>query len=87
MHANQAHILAALADNPGPLVEWAAERLVALGSKSEWDLDDNFGTTESLAYLAEGYGLPGVGDQSDTDLRFYGEAAQSLGYPCDLDNF
>lgn len=84
-HPNHATVVAALTAEPERLIEWAADALILLGAKSEWSMEDNFGTTETLARLASAYGLPPAGDQDDEALRFYGEAAQALGYESDLD--
>lgn len=86
MHENHRRILDALDEDPAPLIRWAAYNLIALGAKSEWDMDDNFHTTESLASLAEVYGLPSAGDQGEDALRFYGEAAKALGLRADIEN-
>lgn len=84
MHANHQKILDTLHANPQPLIEWAARNIIALGAKSSWSMDDNYHTTETLAELAERYGLPPAGDQPDEALRFYGEPALALGYEADL---
>jgi hypothetical protein len=87
-HPNHQAIVDALAANPAPLIEWAARRIAVLGAKSEWDSEDNYATTEGLAELAgNAYPLPGAGDQDDEALRFYGEAARSLYYSADIDEW
>jgi hypothetical protein len=74
-----------LSANPGPLIEFMAERIVALGALSEWSMDDNRAVAEGLARLAEvEYRLPPVGNQTDEALQFYGEAARHLGLDHDL---
>lgn len=84
---NLDRIRAAFTADPRWLIEWAAQQVVALGAKSEWDNEDNYATTESLADLPKlYYGLPSAVDQDDDALRFYGLAAQHLGYPADIDN-
>lgn len=84
-HANHDAIVAAFAANPEPLIEWAADALIPLGAKSEWDMEDNYLTTEGLAGLASDYGLPAAGDQDDEALRFYGLAALAIGYDADIE--
>lgn len=84
---NYEAVLGALRENPEPLIIWAAQNIVALGAKREWDMEDNFITTEGVAELAGSeYGLPGATDQDDDSLRFYGLAAQHLGYRADIDD-
>lgn len=85
-HENHEAVVAALRANPGPLVEWAAVRMIALGAKSEWSMEDNFCTTEGLAEMAGQYALPSVGNQTRDALRFYGLAAQSLYFDADIDD-
>lgn len=82
-HPNLQKILDALREDPEPLIEWAAYNLVALGAKSEWSMDDNFETTEGLAGLTRQYDLPHAFNQDQGALRFYGEAAETLGLPSD----
>ncbi|NUS02019.1 MAG: hypothetical protein HOV97_05580 [Nonomuraea sp.] len=78
--ANYDRIVKALTENADDVIEFVAERLAVLGSKSEWSMDDNFTTTEGLAGLARGAGLPAAGDQDDEGLAFYEAAAEHLGY-------
>lgn len=85
-HLNHQQIIDALTEDPGPLIAWAADELIALGAKTEWSLEDNFACTESLVAVgAREYGLPSAGDQDDEALRFYGEAAIALGYETDYE--
>ena len=84
MHENTKKIIDALSADPETLIQWATVQLIALGAKSEWDSDDNYDTTEGLAGLAVKFGLPSAGSQNDEALRFYGEAALSLGLDADI---
>lgn len=80
-------VLAALREKPDPLLRFAAHTIVALGAKSEWDMEDNYAAAEGIAELAaKHYGLPPAGDQDEAALRFYGLAAQHLGYDADIDD-
>ncbi len=86
-HPNHQRIVDELTANHVPLIEWAADALIALGAKPEWDMDDNFNTTETLVSVcARRYDLPSAGNQDAEALRFYGEAAIALGYPTDIED-
>lgn len=87
IHPNHQKVIDALTADPTALIEWAANEIVALGAKSEWDMEDNFMCTEALVdTVATHYGLPSGGDQSDEALEFYGRAARHLGLPSDWED-
>lgn len=80
-YENHQIIVEALRADPEALIAFAADRLVALGALSEWDLDDNFSVSEGLVQLATAYyNLPSAGDQSEEELTFYGKAAYAVGH-------
>lgn len=85
--ATLAAVREVLRDHIEDLVSEVALDLVALGSKAEWSMEDNFATTEGIARLADVVGLPSAGDQSDSDLAFWREIADAIGfdYPSDDD--
>lgn len=87
IHPNHQKVIDALTADPTALINWAANEIVALGAKSEWDMEDNFMCTETLVdTVATHYGLPSGGDQSDEALEFYGRAAHRLGLPSDWED-
>lgn len=61
----------ALRENIEKVVAGLAQHIAHLGARLEWSMDDNFGTTEWVAGLAERCGLPPAGDQDDEALEFY----------------
>ena len=63
-----------------------AQTLVALGSKTEWSMEDNFLTTEGIARLADTVGLPKAGDQDAEALGFWRTIADQLGFDYDDEN-
>jgi hypothetical protein len=65
----KAHLLA----NPKAVVDTVVSIFKMLGSEFEWSMEHNFTTTETIARLADAYGLPSVGNQSDEDLKFWEE--------------
>lgn len=79
-------VVSVLRDNAEELFQFIAKSLVHLGARLEWDLDDNFGVTESLAgVLAPRWGLPSAGDQDGKGLAFWSTiAVDELG--CDPDD-
>ncbi len=84
LHPNHQKVIDELTANPAPLIRWAADSLVMLGAKTEWSMEDNFGTTESLVALTRFYaGIPGAGDQDDEELEFWGRAAEQAGWDTD----
>lgn len=63
-----------------------ADLMVALGAKREWDMEDNFQTTEEIARLADRIGLPSVGDMSAEDLAFWRPIAAARGLDYDTED-
>lgn len=64
-------VLKAMRPHADAVLGTVAMLLANLGSKSEWSMDDNFYTTESIAELADVIGLPSVGNQKRDDLIFW----------------
>lgn len=83
-----AAVKAALRDNMETVIDEVATSIIVLGAKPEWDMEDNFLTTEGIARLAADSGLPSAGDQSDEDLAFWREVAVAAGLfdPTDFDD-
>ena len=72
-------VKAALRKNDDKVVNMVALALIALGSKSEWTMEDNFAVTESVAMLAKRCGLPDAANQSDEELAYWRALADDLG--------
>ena len=69
----------ALAQNSEHVFAVVAALMANLGSKPEWDMEDNFETTEAIAALAEQVGLPHAGDQGAAALRFWRQEGRERG--------
>jgi hypothetical protein len=77
--SNFEKIKSALRQNVEAVINEVAVDLAHLGSKPEWDMEDNFMTTEGIVALADRFGLPRAGDQDDEGLAFYRAAAAEIG--------
>lgn len=80
-----ADLVAAIKANIDTLAGPLAYMMANLGGKVEWDMDDNFYTTERLAELAGQITGHAAGGQSKDDLRFWHPIATALG--CDPDDY
>lgn len=75
----------ALRDNSDDVIETVAHLIVMLGAKYEWDMEDNFHTTETIAGLSQHVVLPQAFNQGDDEIAFYGPIANELGYDTDYE--
>lgn len=76
LNPNLTAIRAALAKDPGLVLNVMAGLIAGYGSMTEWDSDVHAGSTEALSALAEAAGLPSMGDQTRAALKFYKAAAE-----------
>ena len=83
-------IIEALKAHSERVFEVVAVNMAALNGKSEWDMDDNYYTTESIAGLATEVGLPrpvnGYKGEEATEDHFWIKVAQEYGYEHDLED-
>ena len=65
--AQREELTKAFRADPERLIAWAADVVSYLNSKSEWDMDDNFETTEGLVALGSEYGACDISDETESD--------------------
>ena len=81
-------IIDALKAHSEAVFEVIAAHMAALNGKSEWSMEDNFLTTESIAALAIEVGLPAPVNcfEETTEDHFWIKVAQEYGYEHDLED-
>ena len=60
------------------VLDFLAEHLANLGSKDQWDGEDNWSLSDGLGALARKIGLPTACDQDAEALLFYGQVTGSI---------